>query len=187
MTGIPANTKRMEQKIAIWEAAKSLVRENNLSAIPRLRKILTHSKDTEQRAAAAHALGGLHDQRAVHPLISTLKNRRERPKVRGMAAEALGDLSKRLDTTVETALIAALSDPSSEVRFWSAFALGSVRSRKAIPILRHLAKTDRGEIRGWSSVAKEVSDAIRRIEKPLNSHRTPMKRTLTNSSKKRSA
>jgi HEAT repeat protein len=66
----------MDQKIAIWEGAKAIVQRTDLRALPRLIETLGRSKGTEKRAAAAHALGGLHDPRALPALESTLKNKK---------------------------------------------------------------------------------------------------------------
>jgi hypothetical protein len=50
-----------------------------------------------------------------------------------------------------------------------------------------LPETDKAEVHGWWSVAKEASDAIRRIEEPLNSRSKPSKRKLKNSGEKQRA
>jgi len=57
------------------------------------------------------------------------------------------------------------------VRFWSAFALGKLRSRRAVAHLRDLL-TDATGVPGWWSVGEEAFDAIEVIE-----GRTPPERT----------
>jgi HEAT repeat protein len=90
--------------------------------------------------------------------------------VRGQAAEALGNIFfwEGGGPAVEP-LIAALGDSSSEVRFWSAFALGQIRARQALPILGQLAATDDAIVPGWWSVKMEAADAVTTIRYgPMN-------------------
>ena len=59
--------------------------------------------------------------------------------------------------------IEALQAPEPEVRFWSAFALGQLRDRGALPALERLATTDRAVVPGWWAVTEEARDAITAI------------------------
>ena len=140
-----------------WEAAKSLALVKSKRALKPLIVALSEAKDRNKRQAAAYALGSLCDKRAVEPLIKTLTNTLEDATVRGQAAESLGNSR---DRRAVGPLIAPLKDASTEVRFWSAFALGQLGDRRALKELTRLAATDRSILDGWWEVSKEASDAI---------------------------
>ena len=148
----------------LWEEAQ---RPEQLGrrALPYWLKKLTAAKDEEVRAAAAHALNNLLDRRANSALIKVLQDIHESSRVRGEAAEALGCLNRSDKAPiVERTLIDCLSDRSAEVRFWCAYSLGQMKSRKAIPKLTELAKKDRATVPKWWSVRKEARDALKEIE-----------------------
>ena len=92
----------------------------------------------------------------------------EHARVRGEAAEALAHCHRKESHDV---LLAGLLDPSKEVRFWCAFALGEMGNRQAIPTLKRIVATDKRIVKGWYSVAKEAADAVRNIEKGRKSYR----------------
>jgi HEAT repeat protein len=87
----------------------------------------------------------------------------ENTKVRSFAAETLAHRHRRGSHAV---LLRNLQDPSREVRFWCAFALGQMREKKALPALSRLAECDHRILRGWWAVSKEAKDAIAEIEQP---------------------
>ena len=155
----------MSRKLRIRDKAQALIQADDRRAVPQLIRDLNTTKDLDVRRTAAYVLGFLHDRRAIRPLIQTLQRQKEQPGVRGQAAEALGYLSiRRAKPSAFSAVLGGLSDPSIEVRFWSAFALGLMGNRKAIPALRKIARNDKAVLRGWWSLAKESRDAIRTIE-----------------------
>jgi len=119
-------------------------------------------EDVEVRVTAASSLGALRDGRAFLPLVDVLNNRREDPRVRGMAAEALAAVPHRRAADV---LVAMLSDRSAEVRLCAAFALGQLRSPKALRKLKRLAATDRARPKGWGAVKDEAARAIEYIQR----------------------
>jgi len=92
--------------------------------------------------------------------VAKLADRNEDPRVRGLAAEALTEAGER---RAVPSLIAVLGDPSVEVRFWAAFALGQLGDPAALRALERLAETDDAELPGWRSVKDEAADAIERI------------------------
>ena len=53
-----------------------------------------------------------------------------------------------------------LDDPSAEVRFWSIFALWSLKAKVAIPKLRHMAKYDKAMCPWMWPVNEEAKDAL---------------------------
>ncbi len=144
------------------EAAKSLGMLKSKRAVPVLIEELIKVGNVDKRAASAYALGLLFDERAVDPLVSVLKNKNDSPKVRGAAAEALIWFGKKRKRVVD-ALINGLEDASVEVRFWSAFALGELKVRRAANKLEKLAAEDNRVLPGWWSVSKEASDSLDRI------------------------
>lgn len=143
---------------------------------------LESDPDPWVREKAAHGLGFLFNRRyfdlAFEPLLAALEKEHECPQVRAQAAEGLGNIIWCSDyrtgryRRAQAALIRTLEDPAPEVHFWAAFALGTIRSRAALPKLRQLVASDNaflamwwkeaaeGTIRiGWT-VGEEASDAV---------------------------
>ncbi|MBN1286345.1 MAG: HEAT repeat domain-containing protein [Anaerolineae bacterium] len=140
-------------------------------AIKPLATLMNEDPSEEIRASATNALGWLSvklslssrflyrllsHRKIAEVLIEKLNDTTETPNVRGEAAEALAN---GCFTETVPSLINALGDPSAEVRFWSAFALGQVGSPAAIPALERLA-ADEAIVPGWWSVGKEANDAL---------------------------
>ena len=118
------------------------------------------------------------DERALEALLEMLADTSRPGAVRGHAAEAVGN---RLDSAglhdparglAELRLTDMLSDPSPEVRFWSAFGLGKLRADGAVAALRPLTVDDTLVI-GWWTVGEEAADAIDVIEGREPRVRTP--------------
>jgi HEAT repeat protein len=145
------------------EAAKSLGMLKSKRAVPSLIEELIKGDNVDKRAASAYALGLLLDERAIDALLSVMNNKNDSPKVRGGTAEALIGFGKKRKRVVD-ALINGLEDPSVEVRFWSTFALGEMKVKRAISKLEKLAAEDDEVLPGWWSVGKEASNAIDRIK-----------------------
>jgi HEAT repeat protein len=140
--------------------------------------LLDPQRAGEQRYAAGYALAftscALRDPRVTDAFVTVVQNQRVPSNVRGVVAEGLGnmfggcfngpgDQESRYDETGQV-LIGLLHDPAPEVRFWAAFAVGSLRYRPALPALKQLASTDTAWFGGWWTVGEEASDAIDRIE-----------------------
>jgi HEAT repeat protein len=178
-------SKRMARRIDIWERAKAIVLQDDRKAVPGLIEELRNSRDVEVRTSAAYALGWLHDKRAVQPLLSALLNVKEHKRVRGEAAEVLGHMCiSRSNAQVFDGLLKTISDQSSEVRFWSAFALGLIGNRRAIPALQRLVESDKATVRGWWAVSKEATDAIARINIRRSNNISPRKKSRRSSKTK---
>ena len=147
------------------QAASDLSLLRSRRVLPALITQLLSAPDPEVREAAAYALRGYFfehtaDNRVLTALIGVVRNPEEHPGVRGQAAESLAySRNKRACSS----LISALRDPSAEVRFWAAFALGQIRCQAALPHLRRLAHNDKRRLRGWWGVGKEAADAINEI------------------------
>jgi len=142
------------------QAAVSLGHLHTRRALGPLVRALLEDADVEVRKIAALELGWLRDGRAYRRLVHALADRAEHPGVRGAAAEALATAPRR---RAEAPLLAALSDPSAEVRFWAAFALGQLRSRRALAKLKRLAATDAARVPGWGTVRREAATAVEYI------------------------
>jgi hypothetical protein len=110
------------------------------------------SSDSEERAAAAKALGAAGGAAAVNALIATLKD--ENLKVRGMAAKALGDIK---DERAVEPLIALLNDQSKYIRALGAQALGAIGDGRARGPLKKL-ENDKEEL-----VRKEAGIALKKL------------------------
>jgi HEAT repeat protein len=153
-----------QDSVLMWEAAKALVELQSRRSTKPLITILMDDASANRRSAAAWALGLVGDARSLDALVHVLANEREDPDVRAHAAEALGHLAEgRKDEQIGTPLLIGLRDRSPQVRFWSAFALGSLGDVRAIPELERLVATDHVSVPGWWAVSKEASDAMRRI------------------------
>lgn len=156
---------------AIWEHTGRRVRAGS-TADKRLERpliaTLKKGRRTFNRVAAAFAIQMVSTPKTVRALEGVVKNKSERPRVRGEAAEALAHCHR---TKSHDVLVAGLSDSSKDVRFWCAFALGEMAEKRALPLLKRLVATDRRMVKGFHSVAKEAADAIENIEKGNVGHR----------------
>jgi HEAT repeat protein len=117
--------------------------------------------DLEVRMAVVNALGRIGDARAATVLRGVLNDMKEKPKLRGMAAEALGSLR---DAANGDDLVGHLQDRSPHVRFFSAFALGELCDRRALRALRRAAREDRGRVANYGTVRQAALRAIEQIE-----------------------
>ena len=111
---------------------------------------------------AAYAMRGIRGVKGTETLESLLSNRSEHPHLRAVVAETLAHRHRPASHAV---LLRNVTDPSREVRFWCAFALGQMRERKALPMLRALVEGDHRLVRGWWTVSKEARDAILNISR----------------------
>ena len=113
-------------------------------------------KDPEVRGAAAVSLGDHADADAVAPLAAALSDKSD--FVRAQTARALG-VNGRAATPAVSALIKLLaSDEDGEVKRHSAFALGLIGDRSALPALQ------RASHHSDSYLAQAALDSIRMIE-----------------------
>jgi len=146
---------------AVWQAADKRFERPLLLTLKRGRRPFN-------RAAAAYAMQIVSTPRTIRALENVVRNKLERPRVRGEAAEALAHCHRRKSHDV---LLRALADSSKEVRFWSAFALGEMAEPRAVSALERLAASDTRLVKGFHSVAKEAADAIRNIQTENLPHR----------------
>ena len=145
----------------VWEAAKELA-EVSADLVLELVHILKNGMDTNNRAAAAYALGfgRLADSRIA--LEDVLTTQAEVAGVRGHAAEALGYLEDRRSLDV---LIQSLSDKEPAVVYWCTFALGQIGDSSALPALNDLVQRAGTQLYETHSLKDEALDAIGAIRR----------------------
>ena len=152
---------RSAEPSVFWEAAKALsvLRKGQRSLLRCLQQEVDHRK----MEAGAWALGMMGHAEAAPILLGLLEQPALPDFLTAQAAEALGMLQApdALD-----ALIAKIEDPSPEVRFWSAYALGEIGDTKAVPTLKKAAADDVGVAR-FGPVAAEARNALQRIRRPV--------------------
>jgi len=155
-------------QVDAFEAAKAVWEDSDALLERPLILTLKNGRRPFNRAAAAFAMQMVTTAKTVQALERSVKDKSERPRVRGEAAEALTHHHRKKSHDV---LLAGLADSSKDVRFWCAFALGEMAEKRAIPSLKHLAATDRRIVKGFHSVAKEAADAIENIQSEKSAHR----------------
>jgi HEAT repeat protein len=155
-------------QVDAFEAAKAVWEDPDKRLERNLLLTLKTGRRPFNRSAAAYAMQILTTPRTIRALESVVKNKSERPRVRGDAAEALAHRHRRKSHDV---LLTGLCDSSKEVRFWCAFALGEMAEKRALPSLENLLTTDRRIVRGFHSVAEEAADAIENIQTEKVAHR----------------
>lgn len=148
-------------EVDAFEAAKAIWEDSDKRLEGPLILILKKGHKPFNRAAAAYAMQMVTTSRTITALEGVIRNKSERPRVRGEAAEALAHRHRKESHDV---LLAGLADPSKELRFWCAFALGEMAERRAATFLERLVTTDKRVVRGWHSVAEEAADALKSIK-----------------------
>jgi hypothetical protein len=172
-----------EPSIEIVEWAKALIAAPLSDVAVADLMGLAQDRDAGRAQMAAWALGfgeiPAHlETRALEALMAMLGDTSRSGVIRGHAAEAIGErlqFSGPDDPGREAAelrFVQLLSDASPDVRFWSAFGLGKLRTRHAVPALRKLTNDDTAVV-GWWTVGEESADAIDIIE-----GREPPERTM---------
>jgi HEAT repeat protein len=116
-----------------FEAAKAIWEDSDPDLEPFLILTLKKGRRPFNRAAAAYAMQMLKTRRTIRALEETTINKSEHPRVRGEAAEARAHGHRRKSHEV---LLKSLRDPSKDVRFWCAFALGEMADKRTIPTLK---------------------------------------------------
>jgi HEAT repeat protein len=144
-------------QVDAFEAAKAIYDDSDDRLERPLILALKNGRRPFNRAAAAYAMHMMTTPRTIIALELAVKNKSEHPRVRGEAAEALAHNHRKKSHEV---LLRGLADPSKDVRFWCAYALGQMAEKRAVPSLRLLVTSDRRTIKGFHSVGKEAADAM---------------------------
>lgn len=154
----------LRDKLELWQTALTIESLSDVRCVASLIPAL-HDENPDRRHAAARALGwiGQSGGPAVTALVDALQDTSQPTAVREEAAESLAYLNSN---RAIPALISALHDPAVQVRFWSVFALGSIRSRKSrridprvIPAIESMLD-DHETPTGWWPVSKEARDML---------------------------
>jgi hypothetical protein len=163
---IPSPLERLNGRSSLeaYEGAKEIGQRDEPGVLRSIINTLLHGPRVLNRAAAAYALTLTHGKAAIPVLERSVANKREHPKVRGQAAESLAHNHRPHSHRI---LRENLSDRSKEVRFWCAYALAEMADGKALIPLMELARNDRRVVRGFWSVSREATWAIRRIRKEM--------------------
>lgn len=139
------------------EAARCLGILNGDEACAQLVKCLQQEADPEVRMYAAHSLGMIGGPSSFDALRATLRYADEEPRVRAMAAESLAYVR---DPRAIADLLKVLDDSSSEIRYWSVFALGQIGDASVIRSLERLGEDEECP-EGLGSIADEVAEALK--------------------------
>lgn len=161
-----------------FEAAKAL---SHLPRLPaeRIVEVLSEAKCVHNREAAAYALSWLKDRdKCLRALLNIIGDESEHPAVRAQALEGLGVQRPtgrhKLWAEVERAVLAGLTDVAVEVRFWACYAAGTLRMKRALPLLDELSRSDSTICPRWWRVSEEAADAIEWIHGRETESRLPM-------------
>ena len=153
---------------AMVEAARLL--SSDTSTTSRLLELLATETRVEARHAILHALTWHGAPGTWGLMVRILEDRGEDPKVRGQAAESLAYMfSERRTGTGDfemgvKALLTASKDPSPEVRYCAAFALGATGHPPLAPVLQAL-RGDPTPVPGWvGTVGDAASRALETFE-----------------------
>lgn len=124
-------------------------------------KALNYQKMWQVRAEAAEALGELHNQTAVSPLITLLEDTNQ--TVRIAAISALGKLEDR--QAVEP-LIALLQLDNTEILEKTALALGNLKDKRAVEPLITLLEFRRDQLYQYFVVQRAAIQALSKLKDP---------------------
>jgi hypothetical protein len=148
------------------EAAKIITDKKLRQAeIQQLAYIAVNGLELHNKEAATYALSWIENKKtALIILINLLNSLENHESIRGQAAEGIGIIKptnrNKLRMVAEDILIKCLKDSSPTVRFWSCYAVGRLKLRKAIPLLKKMTANDHDVCPGWWYVSEEAEDAI---------------------------
>jgi HEAT repeat protein len=148
-----------------WAAASELARSSDERTLGRIQRMLEGQGHERGRVAAAYVLGFSGESAVAGVLARRLSDLEEDPAVRAHAAEALGHLLQFEPVLAESrsAIVASLTDPEPEVRFWCAFAAGALELQESRPRLERLLDDD-AFLEGWWTVGQEAEWSLRCLD-----------------------
>lgn len=173
--------------VEAFEAAKQLIDSKDPGLMVQLTTVLHSGAQPHSREAAAYALSWHDDSQAVAPLMECATDANELDSVRGQAIEGIA-MHLRKDPAVpelhveaESLMISFLQSSSQTLRFWACFGLGTIRSERAIPLLREISQKDEDIYPGWWFVWEEAEDALEWIAGRPGADRVPvhLRKTIT--------
>jgi HEAT repeat protein len=152
--------KKEKNKSLLWEIGKTFIEINNKDTIDFLMKILKNDSNANRRLVSAYVLGFLKSKESTSVLIEILHNKNEKRKIRGQAAESLGNIGNK---TVIPELIKALKYCPT-IKYWVIYSLGELKAKKAIPYLEEIIKKDKSIVKDFGAIKDEAIYAIENIE-----------------------
>lgn len=133
-------------------------------------RILQSTNNPQIREDTVQSLSSMFHPPAHDALMTIASDVNEPVFVRTHAIEGIGNLyvsaspRTRPFKDAEQLVMRLLKDDAAPIRFWACFAAGSMRSKRALPLLRKLARNDRAICPGWWRISEEANDAIHCVE-----------------------
>lgn len=147
----------------VWSAANALVRlrarESGAALV-----VIADKGSRERQTAVLWTLGALRATVAIPLLRRIAVDEQADIDVRAHALEALGAVGA---SEAANDLLAVLSSPSPELRFWACYSLGQVGDAESIPQLEQLARVDLGVSAAGRAIGNEARDAVESIRMRL--------------------
>ena len=159
---------RLSDRLVVVDSAKAL--SSDPASGGALMALLERETREENRKGILYALSWHSSLNTWDLMLQILSDEREAPAVRGQAAEGITYLFRSQDPkslafkeAIEV-LSAAARDPSPEVRYCAAHAMGASGHLPLIPVLHGMLR-DHAKVPGWvGTVADEASRAIKWLE-----------------------
>lgn len=168
-----------------FEAAKKIANKTlSHKDINILARVAFNGNEVHNKESATYALSWVENcDSALSILINLLSTSDIHETVRGQAAEGIGIMrpsyKNRHRQLAESTLLNCLNDPSAVVRFWSCYAVGQLKMKKALPILKRLKSHDHEICPNWWYISEEAEDAIEWINGRDGKDRIPVKQRKT--------
>ena len=148
-----------------WRLWLSLSTSSSRRVCNEIVKAMLEADSAMVRQSAIHALPYKFTKDLIEPLLQVATNLNEAPDVRGDAIERIGVLADDPRSCgfnrAAKKIAGLLRDKSVTVRFWSCYALGTMRVKSAIPALQRIVRTDRAYYRGMRiSMKEEAGSAL---------------------------
>jgi HEAT repeat protein len=152
-------------RVVSFAAASALLEIKSRKVTRDLIRIIRHGTKWHNRYSACVALMGLEDSRARRVLIAVVDDIREDAQIRGMAAEALGRLPRRLCSM--NSLVKALGDPAADVRFGALCGISGFAERPPDELHRVIAGLVNDETRasGTETVGQRALEVLESFER----------------------
>lgn len=168
-----------------FEAAKKIANKTlSQKEIDILARVAFNGNEVHNMESATYALSWVENgESALSILINLLSTSNIHESVRGQAAEGIGIIKPSYKNShrqlAESTLLSCLNDPSTVVRFWSCYAVGQLKMKKALPILQKLKSNDHEICPNWWHISEEAEDAIEWINGRDGKDRTPVNQRKT--------
>lgn len=165
-SALAENFRHEKDKIWLFELAKVLMEINSKKSVEILIDITLNDTNNIRREAAAYALSFIRDRKAAKAFIKIVKNEKENIDLKAQAIEGLAYYFefRKKNNTVLGILRRLLKHKNVKIRFWTVFAIATLKDKKSISRLKELTRKDNSVCPGWWSIKKEAKSAIHKIE-----------------------